>query len=234
MTTFGIPFVYYGEEIGMHQSYVSIKDSLDELGKRWEGFPEFMTRFFERISGEHLSRDGARTPMQWNSREDAGFTSTQSDSSDDKEVVKPWLPVDHHSKEISVMSELEDPDSLLHCYKRFIKLRNESKVLQSGGLRFLKVSSLEGPKNNKKLEDQVLAYSRYDSGTSEDNKDSELFVFLNFSEKEVILRNSFSASSLVASTVSNKSKRDKSAVFVNEELEGEGIKLASYEGLVIN
>jgi alpha-glucosidase len=72
---------------------------------------------------EWLSRDGARTPMQWNGEPNAGFTH------DD---VEPWLPVGPGYGTINVDSELDAPDSTLNLYRRLLRVRKEHSALHLG------------------------------------------------------------------------------------------------------
>jgi len=137
----GSPFLYYGDELGMHQVPISEARARDPWGS----------------NVEWLSRDGARTPMQWNGEAKAGFTS---------EGVEPWLPVDLGYGTINVESELDDPDSVLNLYRRLLRLRREHSALQIG-------SFLTHPSTT----DDVFAYRR--------ESDSEtVTVVLNFSKEE--------------------------------------------------
>ncbi|AJY77809.1 alpha-glucosidase [Paenibacillus beijingensis] len=121
----GTPFIYQGQEIGMTNGPF---DSVDEYRdiqslqiyreERALGRPEqeIMDYLAKR------SRDQGRTPMQWNSGPEAGFTTG-----------KPWLKVNPNSRTINVESELADEHSVLHFYRRLIKLRRGSKALVHGG-----------------------------------------------------------------------------------------------------
>jgi len=107
LTLKGTPFIYYGEEIGMTNGKLSKSQIADPLGKRF--WP-----FFK-------GRDRARTPMQWNSAMNAGFSS-----------FTPWLPVNQDYSILNVEVESEDKDSVLTLYRKLIHLRNDTPVLQSG------------------------------------------------------------------------------------------------------
>lgn len=107
MTLHGTPFIYYGEEIGMHNTPVGRKDIRDPLGKK----------FWPLFSG----RDRARTPMQWNDGPNAGFTQ-----------AKPWLPVNHDYRRRNVKMQEGDPQSLLNHYRGLIMLRRSSLALREG------------------------------------------------------------------------------------------------------
>jgi len=107
LTIRGTPFIYYGEEIGMRNTWVGYKDIRDPLGKR---FWPFFT-----------GRDRARTPMQWNPGKHAGFTSGT-----------PWLPLNPDYPERNVEKQLSRGDSLLNLYRDIIKIRKAYPALQSG------------------------------------------------------------------------------------------------------
>ena len=107
LTIPGTPFIYYGEEIGMKNSKIGRKDIHDPLGKR----------FWPIFSG----RDPMRTPMQWSSGKNAGFTKG-----------KEWLPVSSDFKEINVKTQKKDSNSIYNFYRDLIHIRKESVVLQKG------------------------------------------------------------------------------------------------------
>ncbi len=103
----GIPFVYYGEEIGMEDTVIS---------------PELVQDPFEKnVPGLGLGRDPERTPMQWDGTTNAGFSAHT-----------PWLPVNDKYKEVNVDKQIKDPASLYALYKELIHLRNESEALLHG------------------------------------------------------------------------------------------------------
>jgi alpha-glucosidase len=66
-------------------------------------------------------RDGERTPMQWNTSANAGFSE-----------AKPWLPVPASYKTHNVATELKEPDSILNFYRRVLALRHEDPALRDG------------------------------------------------------------------------------------------------------
>jgi alpha-glucosidase len=108
LTLRGTPILYYGEEIGMTNNDPTRKEDVrDPIGQR--GWPE------------EKGRDGERTPMQWNTSANAGFTT-----------AKPWLPVPQSYKTHNVETELQDPNSILSFYKHLLKLRHENSALLEG------------------------------------------------------------------------------------------------------
>ena len=108
LTLRGTPILYYGEEIGMtNMDPLSKKDVKDPIGKL--GWPR------------EKGRDGERTPMQWNTGPNAGFTQG-----------KPWLRVPASYKTHNVATELEDPQSILQVYRRVLALRHQNPALLEG------------------------------------------------------------------------------------------------------
>lgn len=133
MTLKGTPYIYEGEEIGMtNYPFKDLSEYRDietfnmlekESVKR--GIPEnkVMTHLL------YGSRDHARTPMQWDSTDYAGFSS-----------VYPWINVNPNYKDINVENELNDEDSILNYYKKAIKLRHDNKVLVYGDFKQVKTN----------------------------------------------------------------------------------------------
>lgn len=97
----GVPFLYYGDEIGM--SY------MEGLNSKEGGY----------------SRTGTRTPMQWDSTVNHGFSTASAD--------RLYLPVDTSENAVTVESQIDDPDSMLNTIKSVIALRHENKDLQADG-----------------------------------------------------------------------------------------------------
>lgn len=120
----GTPFIYQGQEIGMtNVKFDSIEDYNDVADKnmyrikREEGVPHE-----EIMKGIWLSsRDNSRTPMQWSDEPQAGFTTGT-----------PWLGVNPNYKTINVEKQLHDQHSILHFYKKMIKLKKEHEIFTYG------------------------------------------------------------------------------------------------------
>ena len=141
LTIKGTPFIYYGEEIGMRNTRVRYRDIQDPLGKR----------FWPFFSG----RDKARTPMQWNSDEHAGFTSG-----------KPWLPLHTDARQQNIECQEKNHDSLLNLYRVLIKMRRDHHALQQGRW----VPLIAGHKG-------ILAYARI-------HFEERIVVILNFTARK--------------------------------------------------
>jgi alpha-glucosidase len=108
LTLRGTPIMYYGEEIGMKTTPPTRQEDVrDPIGRT--GWPQ------------EKGRDGERTPMQWNSGENAGFSKGT-----------PWLPVPPTYNTHNVADESKDPDSILVFYKNVLKLRHTNPALLDG------------------------------------------------------------------------------------------------------
>ena len=159
LTMQGTPYVYQGEEIGMtNVKYPSIKDYQDiQIVNAWkerveEGGqdPEAFLRAVEK-----LGRDNARTPMQWDTSDQAGFTTGT-----------PWLKVNDNYKEINVKEALDDPNSIYYYMKKLITLRHETVVAVYGDFTEYE------PEN-----ESLYLYNRSYEGQN-------LMVILNFTDRE--------------------------------------------------
>lgn len=124
----GTPYVYQGEELGMTNVRYPIKEYRDiELLNLYKervekGYPE--EEVMESIYAK--GRDNARTPMQWDASENAGFTEGQ-----------PWILVNPNFTEINAKESIDDPDSIYHYYKTLIQLRKEHEVIIYGDYELL-------------------------------------------------------------------------------------------------
>ena len=108
LTLRGTAVMYYGEEIGMENNDPKRpEDVKDSMGKA--GWPK------------EKGRDGERTPMQWNTEANAGFSA-----------ATPWLPVDERYKIYNVESEKKEPNSILNYYRQLLTMRHTNKALLDG------------------------------------------------------------------------------------------------------
>ncbi|MEL7409738.1 MAG: alpha-amylase family glycosyl hydrolase, partial [Cyanobacteria bacterium J06558_2] len=118
LTVRGTPILYYGQEIGMVDNVEIPPEKIqDKIVVRSD------------TDDDPESRDGARTPMQWDTQSNAGFSGGKS--------VEPWLPVNQNYQSVNVAQELKDPDSILNFYRQLIKVRRNSKALLRGTWRTL-------------------------------------------------------------------------------------------------
>jgi alpha-glucosidase len=158
LTMRGVPFVYYGEEIGMRTSDIPLEDAQDPIAKYWLGLPTWLQDNMPIM----LNRDNCRTPMQWSAAQSAGFSSSP----------ETWLPIPENFRKINVQDRWADETSIIHTYSKILQLRNDSKALKAGQLKFLNPAET--------LPQDVLSYSRF-------YDDQELTVYLNFSEEKQAL-----------------------------------------------
>lgn len=115
----GLPFIYQGQEIGMENlDYRSIEeaDDVSALGEYRVALEAGLTPEQAFAVVDHFSRDNARTPMQWDSSPNAGFTTGT-----------PWLRVNPNYTRINLADQREDPNSLWHFYRALIALRRDEK-----------------------------------------------------------------------------------------------------------
>ena len=132
----GTPYVYQGDEIGMtNVAFESIDDYRDVATRNMykEGVEEKgidPQQMLKIVNAK--SRDNARTPMQWDSSEHAGFTSGT-----------PWIKVNPNYQEINVAHALTDPTSVFHYYKKLIQLRKQNPVVVYGSYDLLLASHEE-------------------------------------------------------------------------------------------
>ena len=149
----GIPFMYYGEEIGMQNLNIPLKNGLDPIAKKYKTLPQFIVN---RIS-DTINRDEVRTPMQWNTTNNAGFTTHKNT----------WLPINPNYKTINVETQIGDKNSLLNTIKDILSFRKDSLTLQRGTFKWFANSNL--PK-------EILAFERI-------HENEKLLILLNFSDK---------------------------------------------------
>lgn len=111
----GIPFIYQGQEIGMQNAVWNTVDEFNDINTIDQYHTARDAGLTDKEALEacsRLSRDNARTPMQWNTQKNAGFTTGT-----------PWLKVNDNYTEINVETQDTDPDSVLNYYRKLIALR---------------------------------------------------------------------------------------------------------------
>jgi alpha-glucosidase len=144
LTLRGTPTIYYGDELGMRDVPIPFEEVQDPQGLN--------------MPDKNLSRDPARTPMQWDAGEYAGFSKT-----------KPWLRLNATSKKINVEKQKNDPESPLALYRRLIQLRQSEPSLMMGN--YTPICS----------DQQALAYMRQAPG------EAAFLVVLNLSHRPCYL-----------------------------------------------
>lgn len=149
----GTPYIYQGEELGM----TNVKYELEEY-RDIELFGMYKERRAQGYTHEELmesiyakTRDNARTPMQWDTTEQAGFTTG-----------KPWIKVNPNYTEINAAEQVDRENSIFNYYRKLIQLRKELPVLTDGKFTMLDMDH-----------NQIFAYLR-------DNGEDKLRVVCNF------------------------------------------------------
>ena len=149
----GTPYVYQGEELGMTNIRLPLEEYRDietfgMVKERQEaGIP--MEEIMESLYAK--SRDNARTPMQWDESENAGFSTGT-----------PWIAVNPNYHEINAESQTEDPDSVFSCYRKLIGLRRSYPIFAEGSFEMLLAEH-----------EEIFAYRRI-------SEEGELLVVCNF------------------------------------------------------
>lgn len=156
----GTPYIYQGEEIGMTNAYFKSIDDYQDI--------EVLNAYKELVQGgfmeeedfldclKAVSRDNARTPMQWDDSENAGFTTGT-----------PWLKVNENYHMINAKAALADKNSVFYYYQKLIQLRKSYDVIIDGVFVGL-----------LKDNDDIYAYERRLG-------DQRLLVACNFTGNEV-------------------------------------------------
>ena len=203
----GIPFIYQGQEIGMQNA---IWNSIDE-------FNDISTKDQYRIARDagltdrealavcnRMSRDNARTPVQWSDQPNAGFTSGTS-----------WLKINPNYTQINVANQENDPSSVLNYYRRLIALRKSTaykEVFTYG--KFVPAYQHT---------DSVMAYYR-------ETETQRILVAANFSKKPVTLNLEHPAKQVL---LSNMEATDIMDSTLSDSLESATLPLRSCEVLVL-
>ena len=119
----GLPFIYQGQEIGMENVVLTSIREVDDIST----LDEYEVCLREGFSEEEAlrivnrySRDNARTPVQWDSSKNAGFTTGT-----------PWLPVNPNYIKINVAEQEKDPESVLSYYKKLTALRRNPEYKET-------------------------------------------------------------------------------------------------------
>lgn len=145
----GSPYIYQGEELGMTNYPFQSPDDFRDI-ESINAYKEWCLS--GQVSHEDFwpciifrSRDNARTPVQWDDSEQAGFTTGT-----------PWIAVNPNYKEINAKAETKDPDSVFHYYKKLIALRKENPIMVYGKYEPLMEDSEELFVYTRTLDEQKL------------------------------------------------------------------------------
>lgn len=154
LTAYGVPFIYFGEEIGMKNLLCNDINKMNDV----QGVTKYNIEINKGKShkealesANNSSRDKSRSPMQWNNSKYYGFSE-----------MKPWINIDD-KRDIETVEYCENTsDSLLNLYKDLIKLRYNNGCL------------LYGRYENISLYDGILAFERK-------YEEQKIKVIINFS-----------------------------------------------------
>ncbi|MDC3318815.1 alpha-glucosidase [Flavobacteriaceae bacterium] len=154
----GTPYTYYGDELGMTNiGFTKIEQYKDIAAingyKKAASDGEDLEHYLKKLN--LLSRDNGRTPMQWDTSKNAGFSNET-----------PWLPVHKNHTTVNVLNQENDQNSVLNHFRKMVALRKDNLLLVYGEYEIIQE---EHP--------TIYAYSR----TLDDEK---MTVLLNFSESE--------------------------------------------------
>ena len=155
----GTPYIYQGEELGMTNVYFDKLEDYRDI-ESINAFHQYVDSGIVKAEDmmrylKEISRDNARTPMQWDDSKNAGFTDGT-----------PWINVNPNYKEINAKAAVADPNSVFHYYQELIKLRHTLPIIVYGKFQGL-------------LEDSetIYAYERHLDG-------QVLTVACNFTDQE--------------------------------------------------
>lgn len=177
----GIPFIYQGQEIGMKNAIWSSIEEFDDISTKDQYHMAREAGFTDEEALKvcnRMSRDNARTPVQWNNQENAGFTTGT-----------PWLKVNSNYKEINVENQENDDGSVLNYYRRLISIRKipEYKDVFTYG-RFISVYQDT---------DYTMAFYRKD-------ENQRILVAANFGKETEELELEYSVKRIILSNKNNK------------------------------
>ena len=172
----GTPYVYQGEELGMTNTVFNSVDDFRDL-ESINAYRELVESglftkedMFPKIA--HKSRDNARTPMQWDASENAGFTTGT-----------PWIAVNPNYKKINVADQLKREDSVFHYYQKLIRLRKENEIIVYGNYELLLPE-----------DENIFAYTRSLDGKKlltvcNFSKSEQKFDFSGYENAEILISN---------------------------------------------
>jgi glycosidase len=159
LTAKGVPFIYYGEEIGMQNITANTSDEIADIqGKNFYNLVLDAGKTKEEAlkEGNSHNRDKSRSPMQWNSTVHAGFTTG-----------KPWIKLNENYRTVNVRDELKQENSILNTYKELLKIRNSEKALQYGSYEKLE------------MQNDMILFTRIFDG-------EKISVILNFGKEQSV------------------------------------------------
>jgi glycosidase len=191
LTAKGIPFIYFGDEIGM-RDWIS-----DDIGKMKDvqGIMGYKLALQTGKSHEEAlavanqkSRDKSRTPMHWNTDINVGFSEQQ-----------PWITIPTDAYKVNIEDQQNDPDSMLSFYKKLLQLRKAHTSLTQGEYEFLKNAN------------GLISFIRND-------QTERTFVLLNFTENTRTVKIDDCFSKLLLSNKREKVNGKITTILANEAM----------------
>ena len=145
----GTPYVYQGEELGMTNAYFDRLEDYRDI-ESINAFHQYVDSGLVKAEDmmrylKEISRDNARTPMQWDASPNAGFTTGT-----------PWINVNPNYPKINAQAAVADPDSVFHYYQELIRLRHTLPVIVYGKFEGLLEDSETIYAYRRLLDGQVL------------------------------------------------------------------------------
>lgn len=145
----GTPYIYQGEELGMTNAYFDKLEDYRDI-ESINAFHQYVDNGLVKAEDmmrylKEISRDNARTPMQWDDSRNAGFTTGT-----------PWIRVNPNYKEINAAACTADPDSVFHYYQELIRLRHTLPIIVYGKFEGLLEDSETIYAYRRLLDGQVL------------------------------------------------------------------------------
>ena len=191
LTAKGVPFIYFGDEIGMSDW---MTDDLSKM-KDIQGIMGYTLALEAGKSPEEAlmvanekSRDKSRTPMQWNEQDNVGFSEGL-----------PWITVPDDAYKVTVEDQINNPESMLSFYKKLLKLRKDHSSLQFGDYEVLRI------------EEGMIYFVRMDSV-------EKIVVVLNFTDQPRTLEVEGAASmKLLLSTHRTRLDRESTVTILANE-----------------
>lgn len=180
----GTPYIYQGEELGMTNApFKKLEDfrDLDSINAFYELTGKSICSEDEMMNYlRYKSRDNARTPMQWNTENNAGFTDG-----------KPWIMMNPNYKEINAQEQVGRPDSVYNYYKQLISFRHLNDIVTSGSYTPFMSDSEKIYGYIRKLKNRQLLVLCNFSDTTANIKIPDVFknghiIFHNYEKAEVI------------------------------------------------
>ncbi len=155
----GTPFIYQGQEIGMLNFRPESIEEYRDVQTIWNYNNKSLNKSEEeRLKRQWRSaRDSARTPVQWSSDPNAGFTTAET----------PWMSVNPNYTWLNMAQQEEDPDSILNFYRKAIALRKQLHCVRHGVYQ-----------EHQKLSDKLYMYSM-------ESEKQKILVICSFHDKDM-------------------------------------------------